>query len=170
MRGPGCLLQQPRQRLPAASPLPPTHPNHTRLRTAVVTWQGLSSLDAALPPLSDAAIAAQLAVLNADYSGTGLQFAAPTVHRHEQANWTANCWNALPEILAAVNTAPTASVNVLVCDLAGSAGILGCALLIQCCAVPRRCRRAALPCLHPGPAHLLHPCGSPPALVPPPCR
>lgn len=91
-----------------------------------MTWQGLSSLDAALPPLSDAAIAAQVAVLNADFSGTGLQFAAPaTVVRHEQQAWTTNCWGALPEILAAVNTAAADAVNVLVCDLASSAGILG---------------------------------------------
>lgn len=93
---------------------------------AVVQWQGFSSLDQSLPPVTAQQIATQMAVLNADYSGTGLQFAAPTVRRHEHQNWTADCWNSLAAILAAVNTAPQAAVNVLVCDLASSAGILGC--------------------------------------------
>lgn len=89
-------------------------------------WRGYSSTaDLATPPVTQQQIAAQVAVLNADYNGTGLQFAPPAVRFYEDQRWAAGCWPLLGEILGAVVKAPGAAVNILVCDLASSGGILG---------------------------------------------
>ncbi|PSC70701.1 metalloprotease [Micractinium conductrix] len=92
----------------------------------VVLWNGRwSTSDLAAPPLKPQQIADQVAQLNRDYNGTGLQFASPKVRFHTRKDWADTCWAKLGEILAAVNTAPAAAVNVIVCDLASSGGILG---------------------------------------------
>ncbi|KAL4451815.1 hypothetical protein ABPG75_007477 [Micractinium tetrahymenae] len=92
----------------------------------VVRWRGYSSTaDMVTPPVTEQQVAAQVDVLNADYSGTGLQFAAPAVRFYDNQRWAGDCWGLLGEILDAVVKAPGAAVNILVCDLASSGGILG---------------------------------------------
>ena len=78
-----------------------------------------------IAPVSPDAIDDQVAVLNSDYDGTGLQFAAPAIAYYDKPAWADNCWGKLGEILAEVNTEAEDAVNILICDLAGSGGILG---------------------------------------------
>ena len=78
-----------------------------------------------IAPVSPDAIDDQVAVLNSDYAGTGLQFAEPAVAYYDRAAGADNCWGKLGEILAEVNTEAAEAVNILICDLAGSGGILG---------------------------------------------
>jgi hypothetical protein len=47
------------------------------------------------------------------------------VRRHENRTWAEACLGLLGEILAAVNSAPAAAVNVVVCDLTRDSGVLG---------------------------------------------
>ena len=58
-------------------------------------------------------------------AGTGLQFRPPDVRFYESQAWTGDCYNKMGDILVAVNTQPAAAVNVLVCDLSSSGGVLG---------------------------------------------
>jgi hypothetical protein len=43
---------------------------------------------------------------------------------HEDQGWAGACYDRLGDILVAVNTRPSAAVNVLVCNLASSSGVL----------------------------------------------
>lgn len=47
------------------------------------------------------------------------------MHIHENLSWASACWDRLGDILAAVNSAPAAAVNVVVCDLTRGTGVLG---------------------------------------------
>lgn len=107
---------------------PPSQPQPPRLPAAVVRWQRLSSLaDLGTPAVTAQQVADQVAVLNRDYAGTGLQFLPPAVKFYDNQTWTGDCWNSLGDILKSVNKQPHRVVTIVVCDLAGSAGILGCA-------------------------------------------
>lgn len=44
---------------------------------------------------------------------------------YESQAWTGDCYNKMGDILVAVNTQAAAAVNVLVCDLSSSGGVLG---------------------------------------------
>ena len=102
----------------AACPLTSAPTRHPPCARAVVRSRGLS-------PVTDDAIEEQVEVLNSDYAGTGIQFAAPAVTFYDRAPWAADCWGKLGEILAEVNTEAAQAVNVVVCDLASSGGIIG---------------------------------------------
>ena len=91
-----------------------------------ITWAGLNSvLDTVTPRVTASQVSAQVVQLNADFAGSGIQFVGGALRTYEDAAWTANCFDSLPAIYAAVNTAPAAAVNVVLCDLTASGNILG---------------------------------------------
>ena len=46
---------------------------------------------------------------------------------HLNPMWAADCYGQLPSIYSSVNRAPTATINVVLCDLSSAGGALGTA-------------------------------------------
>ena len=148
---------------PAPAPAHPPLP-HTR---AVIHWQGQPSLNDTRFNVSAAAVDAQLAVLNRDFSAAGLRFRLAGLAWRESRAWAADCGAAVfSGMIEGTSVAPERSLNLYLCALldgprrqlglavgtpfdgappAGAAGSACCRRwLLRCsAAAPRLCRHPA---------------------------
>ena len=61
----------------------------------------------------------QLAVLNSDYSRTGLSFRLASMNWYDNPSWAADCGAASESIVAATAVSPATQLNIYVCQLYG---------------------------------------------------
>lgn len=73
--------------------------------------------------VTEAALAAQLAVLNADFRPAGVAFraASPTTW-HDSAPWAQDCWGNRLAIAAAVARDPSTALNIVLCEASPKLG------------------------------------------------
>ena len=68
---------------------------------------------------------AQVAVLNTDFAGTGLQWRLASATWHENQTWAGDCMGNAGVIMASVVREPEAAANVVLCNPGALGAIIG---------------------------------------------